>query len=152
MNGWVKNSCLVLVCLFLWQARVEAKQLAVVVAKTNATSALTAADLAKLFKLDGAKWPDGKNVTLVFFDPSSADMQIALQKIYKMQPDEFKTWMASHRASILFVHSEEELLKAVESVPGAVGLIDVYSITNRINVVKVDGKLPLEQGYLLRGN
>jgi len=40
----------------------------------------------------------------------------------------------------------------VESIPGAIGLVDVYSITSRVNVVKVDGRLPLEQGYLLKGD
>ena len=55
---------------------------------------------------------------------------------------------ASH--SVTPADSDEALLKIVETTPGAVGLVDVYSITNRINVVKVDGKLPLEQGYLLR--
>jgi hypothetical protein len=30
--------------------------------------------------------------------------------------------------------------------------VDVYSINSRINVLKIDGKLPLEAGYLLRGN
>jgi hypothetical protein len=52
----------------------------------------------------------------------------------------------------VIVGSEEELLKAVASVPGAVGLVDVYSITSGINVIKVEGKLPLEQGYVLKGN
>ena len=47
------------------------------------------------------------------------------------------------------VHSDQELLKIVESTLGALGLVDVYSITSKVNVVKVDGKLPLEQGYLL---
>jgi hypothetical protein len=50
------------------------------------------------------------------------------------------------------VHSEAELLKSVEAIPGAVGLVDVYSINSRVNVLKVDGKLPLEQGYFLKGN
>jgi hypothetical protein len=40
----------------------------------------------------------------------------------------------------------------VEAIPGAVGLVDVYSINSRVNVLKVDGKLPLEQGYFLQGN
>jgi hypothetical protein len=40
----------------------------------------------------------------------------------------------------------------VESLPGAVGLIDIYSITSGVNVVKVNGKLPLEPGYVLHGN
>jgi hypothetical protein len=40
----------------------------------------------------------------------------------------------------------------VESMPGAVGLVDVYSITGSVSVVKIGGKLPLESGYQLHGN
>ena len=35
---------------------------------------------------------------------------------------------------------------------GAVGLVDVYSITGAVKVVKIGGKLPLESGYPLHGN
>ena len=31
---------------------------------------------------------------------------------------------------------------------GAVGLVDVRSVDKTINVVRVDGKLPMESGYL----
>jgi hypothetical protein len=40
----------------------------------------------------------------------------------------------------------------VESIPGAVGLVDVYSLNGKVNVLKVDGKLPLEQGYVLKSS
>src|ERR1043166_122385 len=97
------------------------------------------------------KWPDGRPVILVLRDPSTPEMQTAIQKLYHMQPDEFKALLAPHQSGVIMVRSEEELLKSVESIPGAVGLVDVYSINGRVNVLKVDGKLPLEQGYYLKG-
>ena len=130
----------------------EAKQLAVIVDKTNNTGGLSATDLAKIFKFDSHKWPDGRAVILVLRDPSTPEMQTAIQKVYHMQPEEFKALLAAHQSGVIIVHSEEELLKSVESIPGAVGLVDVYSINGRVNVLKVDGKLPLEQGYFLKGN
>jgi len=36
----------------------------------------------------------------------------------------------------------------VQTVPGAIGLVDVRSINDKVKVLKVDGKLPLENGYL----
>ncbi|HET9838156.1 MAG TPA: hypothetical protein VFR84_07970 [Candidatus Angelobacter sp.] len=129
-----------------------AKQLAVIVDKTNSTGGMSAADLIKVFKFDSHKWPDGRPVILVLRDPSSPEMQTAIQKLYHMQPDEFKALLAAHQSGVIIVRSEEELLKSVESIPGAVGLVDVYSINGRVNVLKVDGKLPLEQGYFLKGN
>jgi hypothetical protein len=68
-----------------------------------------------------------------------------------MQPAEFKSLLASHTKAVIMVTSEDEMLKAVAAIPGAVGLVDVYSITERVKVVRVDGKLPLEQGYPIKG-
>jgi ABC-type phosphate transport system substrate-binding protein len=133
-------------------ASAHAKQLAVIVDKTNTLGGLTATDLAKVFKFDNHKWPDGRSVILILRDPSTPEMQTAIQKLYHMQADEFKALLAAHQSGVIIVQSEEELLKSVESIPGAVGLVDVYSINSRVNVLKVDGKLPLEQGYYLKGN
>jgi hypothetical protein len=40
----------------------------------------------------------------------------------------------------------------VSTSHGAIGVVDLYSLTQDVNVLKIDGKLPVEQGYLLRGN
>lgn len=130
----------------------EAKQLAVIVDKTNNTGGLSTTDLAKVFKFDSHKWPDGRPVILVLRDPSTPEMKTAIEKLYHMQVDQFKSLLAAHSSGVIIVRSEDELLKSVEAIPGAVGLVDVYSINGRVNVLKVDGKLPLEQGYFLKGN
>jgi hypothetical protein len=133
-------------------ASCEAKQVAVIVDKTNTMGGLSTADLAKVFKFDSHKWPDGRPVILVLRDPSTPEMKTAIEKLYHMQVDEFKALLAAHASGVIVVRSEDELLKSVEAIPGAVGLVDVYSINSRVNVLKVDGKLPLEQGYFLKGN
>ena len=136
-------------CLGGW---CEAKQIAVIVDKSNTVGGITAADLAKVFKFDKIKWQDGKNVILVLRDPSTPEMRTAIEKIYRMQPDEFRALLAAHHSGVIIAKTEEELLRTVETIPGAVGLVDVYSINGHVNVLKVDGKLPLEQGYSLKGN
>jgi hypothetical protein len=133
-------------------ASCEARQLAVIVDKTNNTVGLSNTDLAKVFKFDNHRWPDGRPVILVLRDPSTPEMKTAIEKLYHMQVDEFKALLAAHASGVIIVRSEDDLLKSVEAIPGAVGLVDVYSINGRVNVLKVDGKLPLEQGYFLKGN
>jgi hypothetical protein len=133
-------------------ASCEARQLAVIVDKTNNTVGLSNTDLAKVFKFDNHRWPDGRPVILVLRDPSTPEMKTAIEKLYHMQVDEFKALLAAHASGVIIVRSEDDLLKSVEAIPGAVGLVDVYSINSRVNVLKVDGKLPLEQGYFLKGN
>lgn len=66
-------------------------------------------------------------------------------------PQDLKTLVASHRGSIVIATSAENLLQIVGSTRGAIGLVDVYSITHDVKVLKIDDKLPLEAGYLLRG-
>lgn len=137
----------VLVCACL---PCEAKHIAVVVNKGNSTDNVTATDLAKIFQASTKKWADGKNITVVLRDPSSQETQEALQRLFKMSQADVSAFIQTHKGSFIAVDTDEALLKIVETTPGAVGLVDVYSITSRINVVKVDGKLPLEQGYVLR--
>ena len=48
----------------------------------------------------------------------------------------------------MFVDSDADVIKMVQSEPGAIGLIDVRSIDSSVSVVRVDGKLPMEFGYL----
>ena len=136
----------------LFCAAAQATQLAVVVDKANSTSSLSSADLAKILKLSNPKWPDGKQIVLVLRGVPGPEMQLALQKLSNMSGDQVKDLLAAHKSSILIVNSEQEVLKSVSTIPGAIGLVDVYSLTSGVNVLKVDGKLPLEPGYLLRGS
>ena len=58
----------------------------------------------------------------------------------------------SMHPAIIVVDSDEELVNKVASIPGAIGVVDVYAINSSVAVVKIAGKLPLEPGYLLHGN
>jgi hypothetical protein len=137
-----------LVCLAV---SAHAKHLAVVVDKGNTQEGIALADLVKVFKFDSKKWPDGRNIIVVMMlEPSMTDTASAYDKLFHMQPDQVKSLVAAHHTSVVMVMSEEQLLRSVETIPGAVGLVDVYSITSRVNVLKVDGKLPLDQGYYLK--
>jgi ABC-type phosphate transport system substrate-binding protein len=124
-----------------------AHHMAVVVDKDNSVGNVTSGHLAKIFRSEVKKWPDGKDVVLLLHKSSSGEM-ITLEHLTKMSPAELKSLIAAHKNSIMMVDSDADLLKLVESTPGAVGLVDVRSVTSGVNVVKVDGKLPMEDGYL----
>ena len=120
---------------------------AVVVNKDNAVENLTSAHLSKIVLGEMKKWPDGKSILLVLHNNSAGETE-TLERLNKMTAAEWKTFVAAHRDSILFVDSDADVLKLVQSEPGAIGMIDVHSVDNSINVVHVDGKLPMEFGYL----
>jgi hypothetical protein len=53
---------------------------------------------------------------------------------------------------VRIVESDEDLLRAVEATPGALGILDVYAINSTVKVLRVDGKLPFDVGYALKGS
>ena len=142
--------------LLLWvvslPCAVQAKQFAIVADKANPTSNLTAAELVKIFNAHNRNWPDGKPITVVMRDPSSADMQLVLRKLFNMTPEQARAFVQAHRDAIMVANSDDAVLRFVSTSHGALGVVDLYSLTQDVNVLKVDGKLPVEQGYLLRGN
>jgi len=124
-----------------------AHHMAVVVNKDNNVGEVASAHLAKILRLEVKKWHDGKDVILVLHRNSSGEMA-TLERLNKMSASELKSFIATHQSSITTVESDEDVLKLVESTEGAVGLVDVRSINDQVNVVRVDGKLPMEAGYL----
>jgi hypothetical protein len=130
----------------------QAKQLAIVSDTSNSTSNISASDLIKIFNGHNKSWPDGKAIKIVMRDPSSLDMQLVLRKLLNMTPEQAHAFVQSHRDAIVIADSDDAVLRFVAASPGALGVVDLYSLTKNVNVVKIDGKLPVEQGYLLRGN
>lgn len=124
-----------------------AHHLAVVVGKGNDVDGMTSANLARILTAENRRWPDGKNVIIILHRQSAVQMEI-LRRLGKMSGTELETFLAAHKDSIFLVDSDPELLNLVQRTPGAIGLVDVRSINDKVKVVKVDGKLPLEDGYL----
>jgi ABC-type phosphate transport system substrate-binding protein len=124
-----------------------AHHMAVVVNKDNVAQNFTSAHLVKIFKGEEKNWPDGKNVVLVLHSASPGEMA-TLEHLTKMTETEVKALLASQKDSIRTVASDAAVIDAVASTPGAIGFVEERSITDRVAVVKVDGKLPMEAGYL----
>ncbi|MFZ0817203.1 MAG: hypothetical protein WAM78_16905 [Candidatus Sulfotelmatobacter sp.] len=151
---FVAVSILILITASLASAR----DLALVSNKSNAVEAITVPDLVKVCKAQTNRWPDGKPITFVMRSPSVPEMKVVLEKVYGMSESEVNSLIVTSNhgrpthPAILVATSDEELVNRVASIPGAIGVVDVYSINSSVAVVKVGGKLPLEPGYLLHGN
>ena len=141
-----------------WSLPSAAKDIALISGKPPWLTTITLAELVKVARGQISRWPDGKPVTFVIRDPATPEMKIVLERIYELPADGVNGVIvaANHgrtnRPAIVVVASDEALLRKVETTPGALGLVDVYSITGGVAVVKIAGKLPLEPGYLLHGN
>jgi len=143
----IRSTVYVLAFLCICLTPCFAHHTAVVVNKDNSVENVSSAHLAKIVRGEIKKWPDGKNIVLVLHRNSAGEAE-TLQRLNKMSSDEWKSFAAVHKDSILFVETDADVLKAVQAEPGALGLIEVHSIDNTVNVVHVDGKLPMEFGYL----
>lgn len=150
-----------MLCAFLATAGLSlasARDLAVVSNKANGVSALALADLVKICKGQTNRWPDGKSVTFIMRAPSMPEMKLVVEKLYEVPESQVKDIVATANhgrtghPAVMIVDSDEDLVNKVASIPGAVGVVDVYSINSSVSVVKLAGKLPLEPGYLLHGN
>jgi ABC-type phosphate transport system substrate-binding protein len=131
------------------------KNMAVVVAAGSKLQDVPLAELAKLCKGSQKNWADGRSFTLIMRDPESPDLRVAEQKLFGMAPGEVKMAIAKlneARTAVRIVDSDEDLLRAVEATPGAAGILDVYAINSSVKVLRVDGKLPFDVGYALKGN
>ncbi|HEX8926568.1 MAG TPA: hypothetical protein VF786_12290 [Terriglobales bacterium] len=127
-----------------------AKDVALVVAKNSKLATLQSASLAKAFKSLPARLENGGDVVIVVKALNAPEAQVFATKVLGQSHDVLND--AAAKRSVIVVGSDAEVIRIVASTPNAIGIIDVYSITGAISVAKIDGKLPLEPGYLLHYN
>jgi hypothetical protein len=131
------------------------KNIAVIMSAGSKTTDVPLTELVKLCKGTQKAWSDGRSFMLIMRDPNAAEMHTPVQKLFGMAPADLKTAMPKlneSRQVVKIVDTDEELLRTVEATPGSVGIVDVYSINSSVKVLRVDGKLPFDVGYPLKGN
>jgi hypothetical protein len=130
----------------------QAKDAAVVVGKATVASGLHSADLAKAIKGSSHKLANGKPVIVVMKPAKSDETRIFGEKCLGQNESGLSALISSDHTVFRIVASDEEVIKAVNAIPGSIGLVDVYSINSSVTVLKLDDKSPLEPGYLLHVN
>ena len=160
-TAWTQRICIsaviVALALFLAPRPVSPaiKNIAVVMSAGTKIDDVQLSELMKLCKGVQKTWIEGKNFTLVMTDPSSPDMHAAVQRLFNMTPADLKTALPKineGRVVVRIVDADTDLLHTVADTPGAVGVVDVYAINSSVKVIRVDGKLPFDVGYALKGN
>ena len=149
------TATLFLVALLAFPAFPAVKNIAVIMSAGSKTADVQLAELVKLCKGTQKAWADGRSFMLVMKDPVAPDMRTPVQKLFGMAPADLKAAVPKlneSRQLVKIVETDEELLRTVEATPGAVGIVDVYSINSAVRVLRVDGKLPFDVGYPLKGN
>ena len=132
-----------------------ATDFAVIVNPANPAKVMALADLGKIFKGKTSTWANGRNVTIILREPSTVSMKFIIEKVMGVDVEQGKTILSDptrkSASQVVFLNSDEEIVKAVETNPTAVGIVDVYSITGGVKVIKIDEKQPFDPGYVLKG-
>jgi ABC-type phosphate transport system substrate-binding protein len=146
---------LAIVCAPAMPASAEG-QIAIVVRPDVPVGNLSISDVRKLVLGDRQFWNPGLRVTLIISAPGSREREVVLKTIYQMSESQFKQyWIAKvFRAEAAsgprIVYSSEMAAELTSAIPGAVAFVDAAQVPKGLKVVKIDGRLPGEQGYALR--
>jgi ABC-type phosphate transport system substrate-binding protein len=123
---------------------------------SNAAKAMSLGDLGKILREKTTNWPNGRVITVVIRDPNSPAMKFVIEKAMGGTAEDGKAILNEESrkpaASIIFVSSDEDIVKTVEANPTAIGIVDVYNITSGVKVIRIDDKQPFDPGYVLKGH
>jgi len=130
--------------------------LAIVVHGASAIEGVSLAELRNIFLADQQFWPDRSRITLLVRAPQSDERDYVLDRIYQMNEAQFRQyWIAKmFRAEVprgpKIVFSSDMTLDLVVAIPGSISFMRADKVTDAVKVLKVDGKLPGEDGYPLK--
>lgn len=130
--------------------------LAIVVHKESTVENLSLQELRKIFLADQQFWADRSRIILLVRAPKSEERDFVLNTIYQMDEQQFrKYWIAKmFRAEVprgpKIVFSTDMTRELVVAIPGSISFLDAKEATDDIRVLRIDGKLPHEDGYPLK--
>lgn len=163
MRASLKPACGVLIlgwmclcCLVTAAGQGHDVDVAVVVNSDTPVSSLTLAEVRKVFLGERQYWSANVPVVLLIRAPVARERNVVLKTIYQMSESQFKQyWIAKiFRAEAAsapkVVYSNDMANELVIAIPGAIAFIDAREVRSGAKVVRVDGRLPGEAGYVLR--
>ena len=131
----------------------QASDMAVVVNVKNPTIRLSSADLRKIFAGEKRTWPGGIPVKLILRNAGAREHDAVLRLLRFSEPEFREYWIAQvyrgDSAEPVAVFSNGMQKEAVMSIPGAIALIAVDDVKLGTKVLKIDNKLPGQEGYPL---
>jgi hypothetical protein len=127
---------------------------AVVVNPNSPVSSLTTAALRKLFTGETRMWPGGTPVKLVIRAPGAHERAVVLQLLHFSEDEYDRYWInqayRGEGVEPVAVFSNGMQKEAVMGISGAIALIDARDLKPGLKILKIEGKLPGEEGYPLR--
>ena len=132
------------------------RDVAIVVHPETPIENITLADVRKVFRGDRQYWTPSIPVVLLVRAPVARERDVVLRVIYQMSEPQFKQyWIARiFRAEATsgpkIVYSNDVANQLAGAIPGAVGFMPAHEVKPPLKIVRIDGKLPGEPGYVIR--
>lgn len=125
---------------------------AVVVNKSINIDNISFNDLVKYFSAKKQLLPNGELVVILLREAGSEEMGVLLKKVYKLSEDELgRLWVGKvYRGYITspprILTSPYALIRAIRNEKGGIGIVKEADVTDDVKVLKIDGKLPSDEG------
>lgn len=130
--------------------------LAIVVNPKNPTANLSLAQLRAIFLSERRWWPNRHRIILSSMGRGTPERQAVLRVIYKMDDRAldhyflYQSFKGEAPTPPATLRSAADIKKFVSSTPGAVGYVRASEVDNTVKVLRVNGRLPDDDGYPLR--
>jgi ABC-type phosphate transport system substrate-binding protein len=130
--------------------------IAMVVRLDSPTDNLTLSQTRKLLLGEQQFWSSNQRVILLLRAPVARERAIVLKVIYRMNEAEFRQYWISKmfRAEAVngpkIVYSNQMTTELVSALPGSIAFMDAAQVPKGLKVLKIDGKLPGQEGYPLK--
>jgi ABC-type phosphate transport system substrate-binding protein len=133
--------------------------LAAIVHKSSAIEEVSIADLRRIFTGTLRAWPDSHPIVLVQQPDERTVQQRTLQILFRQTA----AWQRRQLMTLVYqgkelpviktLNSDDNAIKFVWNLPGAIAVVDARSAEaaiTRVKILRVDGKRPGEPGYPLQ--
>lgn len=129
--------------------------IAVIVNKSNAVSDISYDKLKQILEARQQYWDNGEKIILIFKPITSVETRTLIDMVYKTKYEEFdKYWFLKvYNNKIMefpkILNSTGTINILVSEIQGAIAFIGVDEVSKRGNIkmLKINGKLPDEDGY-----
>ena len=129
--------------------------IAVIVNKSNPVSDISYNELKQILEARKQYWDNGKKIILIFKPITSVETRTLIDMVYKIKYEEFdKYWFLKVYDNKIMefpkiLNSTGTINILVSEIQGAIAFIGVDEVSKRgnIKVLRVNGKMPDEDGY-----
>jgi hypothetical protein len=128
---------------------------AIVVHPENPESSLSADEVGRILRQEQRRFKGGGSIYLVFQSSGSPAREIVLRRVLRMNDLELKQfWLGKlYRGEIAsfprVVDSDVAVRRLVGQAARALGFMDAVAVDATVKVLRIDGRLPGQAGYLL---